>query len=56
MKKTTKTTKTTSKKINNQFTRRQHEIGKIFRSLMKQGFDAQTSIKVALEETSDYSK
>jgi hypothetical protein len=36
--------------------KRQHEIGRIFRRLMKEGFDAQTAIKVALEETSDYSK
>ena len=55
MKNTTKTTKTT-KKHYNQFVARQHAIGKIFRNLMKQGFDAQTSIKVALHETSDFSK
>jgi hypothetical protein len=30
---------------------RQHRIGEIFRRLMKEGFDAQTAIKVALEET-----
>jgi hypothetical protein len=30
---------------------RQKRIGKIFRRLMKEGFDAQVAIKVALEET-----
>jgi hypothetical protein len=32
---------------------RQHRIGEIFRRLMKEGFDAQTAIKVALAETQD---
>ena len=50
------TTKTTTKKYQNAQVRRQHEIGKIFRNLMKQGFDPQTSIKVALECTNDYNK
>ena len=50
------TIKTTTKKYQNAQVKRQHEIGKIFRNLMKQGFDPQVSIKVAMECTSDYSK
>ena len=55
MKKTTTTRKSqTSKKHLTKAQKRQHEIGKIFRRLMKQGFDAQTSFWVARQETQEF--